>query len=584
MNTVFNRKALALAGLALLLSLISLETAYAEVRVEQVDNFRYYIGAQPDWDRPELQSNNWHEFDSLTRRHPYKGIFWIKMDAVLGGNQAPMFDWEYNVHMIASHEAFWDDVSLGMNGRPAIDAVDEIAGNVWHSYLIPNDRLTPGKHTITIRGSAHQRKTGMKLLREGFMLPFRSNARYTSLWSLIPTLFVSIGIVVGLYFLMLYFTDDRKPEYLAFFVLLESLSAYGFAIQWDHLIGYTYDWEWLNLRLEEVSAFLVLTSLPLYFLFKHNAPHPWRWLGATVVVAAVVGAWLSPNAPNLAWFASFGSALVASVYYGRNKSGTFYWWESLGLLLCMAGLLTQDVENTFLLLPALFSVVLLTHAIAMQRRKSALERAANLETQLRGELLRKHIQPHFLLNTLTSLMEWVETDAERGSEFIAELAEEFRLMSHLSSQQTIDLATELELCDRHLAIMSLRLQTRCSLNRSGISGDEAFPPAVLHTLIENAFSHNTFDTDPVVFEVSKTQLAAQRVRYRLSAPLGEQRESSFSKLGKGTGLQYVRARLKQSFGDHWQLSDEPTDTHWITVIDVDYQHLNAGELPRSQPA
>ncbi len=555
----------------------------AEIQVERADNFQYFTGADSDLSNPLYASDDWQEFNQLTREDTYKGIFWIRTDVYLGGDAAPKFDWEYNVHMIASHEAFWDDVSLGMSGKPAQDAADEIPGNVWHTYLIPNERLTPGKHTITIRASAHERRTGMKLLREGFMRPFSSNWRYVSLWSLIPTMFVSIGIVVGLYFLMLYFTDDRKREYLAFFILLESLTVYGFAIQWGHLVGYTYNWEWLNVRTESVAAILVLLALPLYFLFKHNAPYPWRWMVVTIATAIVFGTWISPDLPNLAWSASFVSALIVSIYYGR-KNRTFYWWESLGLLLCILGILTQDLENTFLVLPALFSVVLLTHAIAMQQRKTALERAANLETQLRGELVRKHIQPHFLLNTLTSLMEWVETDAERGSEFIAELAEEFRLMSHLSGQTVVDLGTELEMCDHHLAIMSLRLRKECRLRRNNIAGDEPIPPAIFHTLIENAFSHNTYSVDRVIFEITKEPLEGLWVRYRLLAPRGDHQTSSFGKLGKGTGIKYIKARLKQGFDNHWRLRDEPTDTHWITVVDVDYAHLSHQKETQDQRA
>lgn len=556
---------------------------HATVEVTRTDNFQYFIGPDIDRSKPIYVSNDWKEFDQLTRHNPHKGIFWITADIYLSGNDSPEFDWEYNVHMIASHEVFWDELSLGMNGKPAQLAHDEIPGNVWHTYLIPNDRLTPGKHTIRIRASSHQRKTGMKLLRESFMRPFESNWRYVSLWSLIPTMFVSIGFIVGLYFAMLFFTDDHKLEYLIFFVLLESLTIYGFAIQWDHLVGYTYNWEWLNLRLEQISTLLVLLSLPLYFLLKHRAAHPWRWMAMTVVSAVIASRWITPEVPNLAWLASFCSALIASVYFGRRNK-CFYWWESLGLLVCIAGILTQDMENTFLLFPALFSLVLLTHAIAMQRRKIALESAANLETQLRGELVRKHIQPHFLLNTLTSLMEWVETDAERGSEFIAELAAEFRLMSHLSSKTLVELSTELEMCDHHLAIMSLRLGKKCSLRRSGIVGDEWIPPAVIHTLIENAFSHNTYAVDEVMFEIDKARLGGEWVRYRLLAPRGVHQTDSFKTVGKGTGLKYVRARLKQGFGKHWRLRDEPNDAHWITVIEVDYSHLIFQDTPLDKPA
>jgi len=552
---------------------VSTFTTSAQIVIERADNFRYQIGEEPDWSKPLYQSDNWQDFDQLTRNDPNKGLFWIKMDVYLAGDSSPEFDWEYNVHMLGSHEGFWDTTRLGQSGTPAQLAENEIPGNVWHTYLIPNHQITPGKHVITIKGSAHARETGMKLFREGFMRPFTSNWRYVSLWSLIPTLFVSIGLVVGLYFLMLYFTDDRKPEYLMFCILLISLTVYGFAIQWDHLVGYTYDLEWVNLALENIAAILVLLTLPLYFLFKHKASHPWWWMLATIVVTLIFGNWISPNAANLAWFASFGSALLASIYYGK-RNDSLYWWESLGLAACIAALLTQDMEDTFLFLPALFSVVLLTHAIAMRQRKLALDNATNLETQLRAELMRKHIQPHFLLNTLTSLMEWVETDAERGSEFISELAEEFRLMSQLSNQTIVDLGTELEMCDRHLAIMSLRIRKDCRLVRHGISGDEAIPPAIFHTLIENAFSHNAYDSEQVIFEITKEVIKdSSWIRYRLQAPRAAENESSFGKIGTGTGMKYIKSRLKQCFASHWRLRELPQQGSWITEIEVDYANL-----------
>lgn len=537
----------------------------------KADNNRYYTTDSPDWDNPDIQHDDWGRFDKSIREHDYRGLFWIAVDVYFDVKEIPQRDYEYRLHMYSAQEVYWDDQLIGVNGKPGHTKEQEVPGNVWTTYLIPNHLMTDGKHTIRIRGSSHYRLDNMKFLREGWIVPFDPGFRYVSFWSLVPSLLVSIAAVVGLYFLMLYFTEGRQLEHLVFFFLLENLTILGYAIQWGHLIGYTYDLEPLNLALEYISSIAVLILLPLYFMLKNNAKKIWAWFlcGAIVTIAMD---FIISEVRIMGWFGSFGTALVVSVYYGIKRN-QFIWWESIGLFACIIGLLTQDFEDVFMFFPSLFALILLTHAMAMQKRKKALQQALYIETQLRGELLRKHIQPHFVLNTLTSLMEWVETDVDRSTEFIAELAEEFRLMSAVSSEQLINLNTELELCDKHLSIMSLRLQKNCKILRKGVSGDEPFPPAIFHTLIENAFSHNAYDNPSVIFVLQKEVKGIHSV-FTFTSPKARQQTSSYRRLGTGTGKKYIEARLSQAFGTHWSISEISNDEEWITQISVNYKKLN----------
>lgn len=541
-----------------------------EVVFIKSDNNRFYTSGDPDWEKPDIQSDSWQEFDRLTRAHEYRGLFWMTFDVDLEVKNQPILDWEYNLHMLAAQEVYWDGQLLGANGKPAATKEDEIPGVVWTTYLIPNDLITDGKHTIKIFGSNHHRLSNMKFLREGWIRPFDPNFRYVSFWSLVPSLLVSIAAIIGLYFLMLYFTEGRQVDHLVFFFLLESLTIYGFAIQWDHLVGYTYDWEPFNLALEYVGGISVLVLLPLYFLIKHEANRPWAWLLGTIALTVLLDQFIDLN--NLAWFASFGLALFASLYFGK-KNNNLLWWESLGLTFCIIALLQQDMEDVFMYFPTLFALVLLTHAMTMQRRKKALQEANYLETQLRAELLRKHIQPHFLLNTLTSLMEWVETDVDKSTEFIAELAEEFRLMSQVSSKPLIPLETEISLCKKHLAIMSLRLQKDCLLQTHNIRGDEVIPPAIFHTLLENAFSHNAYSGSEISFTLSKSDGARDETQFKFTCPRAKEHSDKFRKIGTGTGKKYIEARLSQAFGKYWKLEENSTNDEWCTVITVHYDRL-----------
>ncbi|MDF2177365.1 histidine kinase [Aliiglaciecola sp. CAU 1673] len=555
--------------LAALLLLLWGQSAHADIQVERYGPFRYYETLDQG---PSFTSSSREAFNAHMRAQPSQGLFALEWDVELSGNTPPAQDWELNVHMLAAQSVYFDGVLAGHNGRPGASPASEVPGMVWTSYLIPNHLLTPGHHRIRIEASAHHRSQGMKLLRHWELRPFDPSTRYVSLWSLIPSLMVSVCLVIGLYFLMLFFTEGYQADYGVFSLFLLALSAYGFAIQWDHLVGYSYDWESLNLTVERISILLIVVLLPLYFMLRHKVPRIWLWLLGAALLTKLLQWILPAYQSQMLWIISFSLALFISLFYGF-KSGRHYWWESLGLLLCLIGVFSQSLEDVFLYYPFLLSFVLLTHAISMQQRKHALRDAQLLEAQLRTDLLKKHIQPHFLLNTLTSLMEWTETDAEKSSAFIAELADEFRLMSKVASSQLSDLDTEIALCQKHLNLMSLRLQKRCELQVRGIEGSEPFPPAIFHTLVENAFSHNVYEQERIVFELEKRQIDADTTLFSFKAPLGRRQSDKFRQIGVGTGEKYIVARLNQCFGTFWSLKANASAGHWQTDIIVNYRKL-----------
>lgn len=252
------------------------------------NNNRFYASEFPDWETPTIQADTWWPFDQKIRNYDYKGIYWVSFDVYLSGDAPPKFDWEYNLHMLAATEVYWDGVKLGQNGKPAATKQEEVPGMIWTSFLIPNHLMTPGKHVLKLKASSHYRTTGMKLIKEGWIQPFEPRFRFVSLGSLIPSLLVSISAVVGLYFLMLFFTEGRNTEHLIFFLLLENITLYGFSIQWDHLVGYTYNLEWLNLLMERIATAAILLLMPTYFLFKHNANKKLLWLISAIVLISVL--------------------------------------------------------------------------------------------------------------------------------------------------------------------------------------------------------------------------------------------------------------------------------------------------------
>src|SRR6185295_15672407 len=98
----------------------------------------------------------------------------------------------------------------------------------------------------------------------------------------------------------------------------------------------------------------------------------------------------------------------------------------------------------------------------------------------------------------------------------------------------------------------------------GVDDRAAIPPAVFHTLVENAVTHGA--APPGVVELTLTAAPiGDRVRYVFEAPLGGPPPAP---RGEGAGTRYIRARLDESFGAAWSLVAGATGGVWRTEIEI----------------
>ena len=205
-------------------------------------------------------------------------------------------------------------------------------------------------------------------------------------------------------------------------------------------------------------------------------------------------------------------------------------------------------------------------SVGLQIRDERRQHARTLATaaRLENELLKKHLQPHFLMNTLTSIMEWVETNPSTGVKAIEALAAELRTLNDISGQKQITMAQELALCNAHLEVMGYRQGVTFNLDANGVDKAGNIPPAVIHTLIENAVTHNAYSLEEVTFLLRETKYNNHR-EITLRIPLAVKR--SVHRPG-GSGLQYVRARLEEAAPGAWSLQSGEHNGEWVTRIEL----------------
>ena len=123
--------------------------------------------------------------------------------------------------------------------------------------------------------------------------------------------------------------------------------------------------------------------------------------------------------------------------------------------------------------------------------------------------------------------------------------------------------------------MSYRQDQKFTLETKIESRGIVVPPAVFHTLIENALTHNRYSKNDSKFFLVQKQLDDKRAEFTLVTPQGDSDHKTDSKAKTGgLGLSYVRARLEESWGNNFTFSDGKDDAGgWRSVLVVPIELL-----------
>ena len=186
-------------------------------------------------------------------------------------------------------------------------------------------------------------------------------------------------------------------------------------------------------------------------------------------------------------------------------------------------------------------------------------KAAQLTTQLAQaqlQALKMQIHPHFLFNTLNSIAALLHKDVEAADIMIARLGDFLRLTLKRSDAQTINFGQELEFLRCYLDIERTRFQDRLVVEVEVEPQALAVtvPNLILQPIVENAVRHG------IARQTTSGRISIRALKKdgRLIMQVednGPGLESNGHPVGtsEGIGLNNTRARLKQFYGDDYQL-------------------------------
>lgn len=488
------------------------------------------------------------------------------------------------ISVLGAYSVYFNGEFIGSNGIPAIAGAPEVPGNIDSVFLLPPHLIMQGSNTVMIRFSSQFRPdslthSGVWVFADDYSNLININEERTRL----PIMMLSALLLVALYSFVVYFSSLNNATYLWFGSLSFTLILLIVAESWRGLFGYPYPWHVVRMEVVLWLTLAISVLLPMFFVafFRYTKRVATYSLCALALLYTLI--MLFVDGYDYRSFVLFGTGLVCSIavciasLIARKQHA---WLMTTGLMV----FISPVVLSRFSFMDQYFFVSFIGLALLMlmvlNQTQSERQRAfaqSKLTTQrLELELVKKQLQPHFILNTLTAIEEWVDTSPKDAVAFIQALAQEFRQMAQLSNQSLVTFEQELALCESHLKIMGYRFDAKFELIKRNINLQQRLPPGILLTLIENAFSHNRYDSQTYSFylegntdrenaKVTSVIFKSMRSAGASSIDLRES-DNNINGLHTGVGNKYVKARLQEAYGDLWSFKEHQEADFWVVTL------------------
>lgn len=309
------------------------------------------------------------------------------------------------------------------------------------------------------------------------------------------------------------------------------------------------------------------------------------WGRLPLVAMASAVAWAA--GPALAWRSghAFGTELawlmLASGYQLTFTQLGHKPRDALLVTLPYSAVLVWMVSSTLLLEPrigiaAVAAVIVLFGGLAFSvLYGSAADRqiVAGLQHKARLEALQYQVRPHFLFNSLNSVLLLSRAGRREEAEaMICDLADFLRKTLEERSRLEIPLRREIAFQQLYLAIETVRFSDRLKVvfNIPSDVEEALVPNLILQPLVENAISHGL---SRAVGEMT-VEIGARTHNGQLMIWVQDNaRVEGPPRPGTGFGIDSVRARLQAHFGSRASLDVGPALPGWRCELVLPYQEL-----------
>ncbi|HEU4352765.1 MAG TPA: histidine kinase [Burkholderiales bacterium] len=194
--------------------------------------------------------------------------------------------------------------------------------------------------------------------------------------------------------------------------------------------------------------------------------------------------------------------------------------------------------------------------------------------EARLQALQARIRPHFLFNSLNTVLALIRRDPLRAERALEDLADLFRtLMS--DARQFVRLSDEIALLERYAELEQLRLgeRLRITWDLDGAPVDALLPPMVLQPLLENAVYHGVEPGAGPGDVLVRIERLGNRVLARIENPylVDAQGHPEVQRAGNRMALENIRERLQLFFDAEARIATQAAAGRYCVEIEIPYR-------------
>jgi hypothetical protein len=537
-------------------------------------------GDDPRFADPLFDDSSWTD-TWLSRLPRHAGVFWVRARVEL--QKLPhtgRFPEAFLGAANAAQEVYWNGRRIGEAGIVGGSKAAEVPGPNEKIYALPPDDRGPGPHLLALRMSSYWSEFPTSTF--AYLNAFGTYADLSvrnHRQALLTLAVGGVGLVVGAFCLLVFLLIERRGAFALFAAFGFGVGAVGALMALRSLSGFSYAWFWPLLAASAWANVVAGAALGLSLLAFFRLPQRGWWL-VLLLVPAAAGQWaMHPVWFVRGWWQTEWALLLAAVLglmaWNLRRRGAL--WVAAGAAAGWAFLVFDDrpypgnFADPWVAVPAAGGALALFTALGVQVRDEQLRlRQSQLASaRLEGELLKRSLQPNLLLHSLRTLGELVERRPRDAVRMIAALVEEFRILGTISAETSIPVSRELELCDSHLRVISVRHGAELRLDTENIDPLQAVPPAVFHTLVEEAAARLPPAAGAQIFRLVESHGVDGRRRYELFTPARPAgNEDAVLATTAAAARRYLHARLEESYPGRWVLESGPVRDGWRTLIEI----------------
>jgi sensor histidine kinase YesM len=185
--------------------------------------------------------------------------------------------------------------------------------------------------------------------------------------------------------------------------------------------------------------------------------------------------------------------------------------------------------------------------------------------KLQKEILQDLISPHFLFNSLNTIISIIPENKDKSIQFVNELSELYNFMLKNSQKESILIKDDLFLAKKYVFLLQTRFESSLNVNFD-IKNEHLncfIPPFTLQNLIENAVKHNAVSKKQNLFIQVYSDEQYLIVKNKLNPKI------NISESSTNLGLNYIKTLLQQL--SESSLLIEQNELDFVVKIPLIYQ-------------